>query len=97
MERPFCIYILTSNNSSVLYVGMTSDLKDRIFQHKEGFADGFTKRYRVHKLVYYELAESFDSALFREKQIKNYSRTKKMELITSVNPHWDDLYEKIQD
>ncbi len=97
METQYYVYILASRNNMVLYTGSTHDLKDRVFQHKQGLGDGFTKKYRVNKLVYYEIAEDLDSALYREKQIKNRSRTKKMDLINSLNPHWEDLYDRIQD
>jgi len=76
---------------------MTSDLKRRVWEHKEGLAEGFTKKYKIHKLVYYETSEDFDSALYREKQLKNYSRTKKIDLINTLNPGWTDLYHDIQD
>jgi len=77
---------------SVLYTGQTNELLKRVWQHKEDLADGFTKRYRVNRLVYYEIADSRDGALFREKQIKGYSRKKKMMMIEELNPEWRDLY-----
>jgi putative endonuclease len=76
---------------------MTINLKGRVWEHKEGLAEGFTKRYKINKLVYYEPAEDLDSALYREKQIKNYSRTKKISLINSLNPQWIDLYDSVQE
>ncbi len=95
--QDYAVYILASRNNMVLYTGSTHDLKNRVFEHKEGLAESFTKKYKVQKLVYYEIAEDLDSVLYREKQIKNYSRSKKMALIDRMNPHWDDLYERIQD
>lgn len=95
MDKNYCVYILCNKHCTVLYVGVTSNLKASIYQHRESLVEGFTKRYIVHKLVYYEVTEDVMSAITREKQIKNYSRKKKMELIDSFNPHWEDLYDKI--
>ena len=95
MEKQYYVYILCNKYYTVLYTGVTSDLKGRVYQHKEDMIEGFTKRYKVHRLVYYEVAEDVMSAIEREKQIKNYSRKKKMELIYNFNPHWEDLYDKI--
>jgi putative endonuclease len=91
MDNPHYIYIMTNWNNTILYTGMTSDLFARVDSHKKGLVDGFTKRYNLKKLVYYECAEDLDGALFREKQIKAGSRLKKIELIESMNPGWDDL------
>jgi putative endonuclease len=91
----FYVYILTNITGSVLYTGMASDLAGRIIAHKQKYADGFTKKYKVNLLVYYELAESKEGALFREKQIKDYSRKKKLDLINRINPEWKDLSEKM--
>jgi putative endonuclease len=88
---------MTNRFNTVLYTGMTSELKHRVWQHREALADSFTKRYNIKKLLYYEVAEDLDSALYREKQIKNYSRSNKIGLINLMNPHWIDLYDKIQD
>ncbi len=95
--KSYYIYIMTNKYNTVLYTGMTVDLKQRILTHREGLVEGFTKRYKINKLIYYESAEDSDSALYREKQIKNYSRTKKISLVCSVNPQWVDLYNRIQD
>jgi putative endonuclease len=95
MDKSYCVYILCNKYYTVLYVGVTSDLKARVYQHKEELVEGFTKRYKLHRLVYYEVTDDVISAISREKQIKNYSRKKKMDLIDSFNPHWEDLYDKI--
>ena len=87
----YYVYILTNQNNTVLYTGITNDLKRRVNEHREGLADGFTKKYRVHKLVYFEETSEVISAIAREKQIKGGSRKKKIDLIVSVNPEWRDL------
>ncbi len=95
MKRYF-VYILSSRNR-VLYVGMTNELSRRIYEHKNGLVDGFTKSYNVNKLVYYELQNDFESALKREKQLKNWHRQWKINLIDSTNKEWKDLYSEISD
>jgi len=86
------VYILTNDNNSVLYTGVTSELSERVLQHKsKKHPDSFSARYNVHKLVYYELLDTIGEAIKREKQIKGGSRKKKVALIESVNPAWDDL------
>ncbi|MBT3231101.1 GIY-YIG nuclease family protein [Candidatus Uhrbacteria bacterium] len=89
------IYITTNKNNSVIYTGTTSELKQRIYQHKEKMVDGFTKKYNVDKLVYYEAIEDRNSALAREKQIKGWRREKKMHIVLSMNPNLFDLYETL--
>ena len=91
MEKQYYVYIMTNKNHTVLYTGVTSDLKKRIYQHKEKLADGFTHKYNVTKLVYYQIAQNAFAAISREKQIKGGSRAKKRELINSCNPEWNDL------
>jgi len=87
------VYIMTNDNNTVLYTGVTSDLKERINQHKsKKHPDSFSARYNVYKLVYYENFGSIDDAIKREKQIKGGSRGKKLELIKGSNPEWRDLY-----
>jgi putative endonuclease len=86
------VYIMTNKNNAVLYTGQTYDLKCRVYEHTMKAVDGFTKRYNINKLVYYEACEGKDQALYREKQIKSWSRRKKMELVDSMNPQWRDLY-----
>ena len=94
MKQP-AVYILASGKNGTLYTGVTSDLVKRVWQHKEDLADGFTKRYQVHILVYYELCDDMLSAIAREKQIKAGSRNKKILLIESNNSDWLDLYADI--
>ena len=89
----YFVYILANWNDSVLYIGVTSNLPRRLHQHKSGFVDGFTKKYNVHKLVYFEQANNVYSAISREKQLKKWSRSKKNSLICTLNPEWKDLSE----
>ena len=86
------IYILASQRNGTLYVGVTSNLIKRVWEHKTDQAQGFTSKYGVHLLVYYEILDSMDAAIAREKQLKAGSRTRKLRLIESVNPEWRDLY-----
>ena len=94
MKRP-AIYIMTNKRNGTLYTGVTSNLVKRVYEHKEGVVPGFTKDYDCKQLVYYETHESMDNAITREKQIKSGSRDKKLALIESMNPEWNDLYEEI--
>ena len=89
------VYIMAKARNSTMYVGMTRDLAGRIQAHKEELADGFTKKYGIKTLVYYEAIETFEAALFREKQLKKWRRQSKMELIEKMNPDWQDLYDTI--
>ncbi len=89
------VYILFNKQNGTLYVGVTSDLVKRIFQHKNKFADGFTKKYNIDKLGYYEIYDNIETAIEREKKLKGASRKKKLELIETNNPNWLDLYEEI--
>ncbi len=91
MERQYCIYILTNRHNAVLYTGVTNDLKRRVYEHQMKLVKGFTNRYNVDKLVYFETTECVDSAIAREKQIKAGSRAKKIALIERMNPSWRDL------
>ena len=88
------IYIL-SNNSKTLYVGVTSDLIKRIYEHKNNITKGFTTKYNIKSLVYYEIFDSIEDAITREKQLKAGSRLKKVALIESLNPTWKDLYNEL--
>ncbi|MCR4263393.1 MAG: GIY-YIG nuclease family protein [Candidatus Roizmanbacteria bacterium] len=88
-------YIITNKYNRVLYIGVTSDLIKRIWQYKKGFVSGFSKRYNLHKLVYFETYDSIEYAISREKQLKDGSRKKKEELIYKDNPNWKDLYDTI--
>ena len=90
-----CVYILASKPNGTLYIGVTSNLVQRIWQHKNVFVEGFTKRYRVHRLTWYEVHESMESAILREKAIKKWNRAWKVELIEKNNPTWRDLYDAI--
>ena len=90
------VYMLSNWNDSVLYIGVTSNLPKRLYEHKNGLADGFTKKYNVHKLVYFEAASYMQSALAREKQLKKWSREKKNALVNQMNPTWRDLSEDWQ-
>ncbi len=94
MKQP-AIYILASERNGTLYTGVTSDLVKRVWQHRHHLVPGFTERYQVHDLVYFELCEDMLAAIAREKQIKGGSRKKKIALIESVNPDWRDLYGEI--
>jgi putative endonuclease len=90
VEKTCAVYILT-NDSGTLYVGVTSALAERVVQHRFGLADGFTKKYRIHRLVYYETTTDVCAALEREKQIKRWRREKKIALVRTLNPKWRDL------
>ena len=92
MEKQPAVYILASKRNGTLYIGVTSDLTKRVWEHKNGMVEGFTKRYNVHRLVWYEIHESMESAITREKRIKEWKRAWKLELIEGANPEWEDLY-----
>ena len=96
MEKIPCVYILASRRNGTLYVGVTSDLVQRVWQHKNDLADGFTKQYGVHRLVWYEVHGSMENAIVREKAIKKWRRDWKIELVEDGNPGWVDLYEGIR-
>ena len=89
------VYILFSKRNGTLYIGVTSDLVKRVYQHKNKLADGFTKKYNVDKLGYYEVFEDITKAIEREKKLKNSPRKKKLDLIEINNPEWNDLYYEI--
>ena len=89
----YCVYILSNWDDSVIYIGVTGNLPRRLYEHRNGLVEGFTKKYNVHKLVYYEDTTDVYSAISREKQLKGWSRKKKNDLITKVNPEWKDLSE----
>jgi len=95
MNNQYYVYILTNQRNTVLYAGVTSDLEKRIYEHKSKLIEGFTKKYNVNKLVYYEIFEIIDEAIKREKQIKAATRKKKIKLIENTNPGWNDLAEKL--
>ena len=87
----YFVYILSNWDDSVLYIGVTGNLPRRLYEHRNNLVDGFTKRYNVHKLVYYEYTNDVYSAISREKQLKNWNRRKKNALIAKMNPEWKDL------
>lgn len=89
------VYILASRRNGTLYVGVTSDLKGRVWEHKNDLVEGFTSKYGVHMLVYYEVTGDIRSAITREKQLKKWNRGWKLRLIESFNPTWRDLYEDL--
>lgn len=95
MEKHYYVYIMTGKSNKVLYTGITNDLKRRVYEHKEKLAVGFTKKYNITKLVYYEIFRDVESAILREKQIKGGSRIKKIMLIASINEGWRDLYDDL--
>ncbi len=95
MNRQPAVYILANKRNGTLYVGVTSDLIKRIWQHKTNAVKGFTERYSVHQLVWYELHETMESAIRKEKMLKNWKRVWKLELIERSNPNWQDLYRTI--
>jgi len=95
MPRQYYIYILTNKSHTVLYTGITNDIYRRIYEHKHKLIKGFSSKYNVTKLVYYEVFDSAESAIIREKQIKSGSRQKKINLIMNINPMFIDLYDKL--
>ncbi|MBB4837228.1 MULTISPECIES: GIY-YIG nuclease family protein [Sphingomonas] len=91
IERTPCVYILANRYNGALYVGVTSNLLGRMMQHRDGTFDGHTKKYGIRRLVYFEVAETMDAAIAREKQLKRYRREWKRNLIERQNPEWNDL------
>ena len=91
----YYIYILTNDFNTLTYTGVTNDLKKRVWEHREKLVDGFTKKYNVSKLVYYEVSEDKEAAVSREKQIKGLLKSKKEVLIAGMNPEWRDLYDEL--
>jgi len=95
--RHYCVYILTNKINTVFYIGVTGNLPKRIYEHKNKLIDGFTKKYNVTRLVYFEQTEDVNSALVREKQLKNWKRNWKIALINKTNPEWKDLADTLLD
>ena len=95
MEKQFYVYIVASDRNGTLYIGVTSNLIQRIWQHQEKQVEGFTKKYDVQKLVWFEHHENAESAIIREKRIKKWNRDWKIRLIEETNPYWNDLYSSI--
>ncbi len=94
-EKQYYVYIMTNQWNTVLYTGVTNDLKRRVHEHKSKLVEGFTKRYNVDKLVFYEISMDIEGAILREKQIKGGSRSKKIALVDGMNPGWKDLYDDL--
>ncbi len=95
-EKDPCVYILASKKNGTLYIGVTSNLIQRIWQHKNKQVEGFTEKYAVHQLVYFEQHQEMASAITREKQLKKWNRQWKINLIEKDNPQWEDLWPRIQ-
>ncbi|MGD8641577.1 MAG: GIY-YIG nuclease family protein [Gammaproteobacteria bacterium] len=95
MERQPCVYLLASKRNGTLYAGVTSNLVKRVWEHKNSVVKGFTNKYKVHTLVWYEVHETMESAIRREKAIKNWKRAWKLNVIEEMNPQWQDLYEDL--
>ena len=91
----YYVYILTNKSDKVMYIGVTNDLQRRLYEHKNELVEGFTKRYHIHKLVYFESYKNVNDAIFREKKPKGLLRVKKNALVESVNPDWIDLSDKL--
>jgi putative endonuclease len=95
MEKSFAVYILASQRNGTLYIGVTSNLPKRVWEHREGLVDGFSKEYGVKNLVWYEMHDSAESAITREKRLKKWNRLWKLHLVEAMNPEWEDLYESL--
>ena len=95
MDKQFHVYIMTNKNNAVLYTGVTNDLNRRVYEHKNKLLEGFTKKYNVDKLVFYEVYDDINNAIAREKQIKGGSRVRKIKLIEEMNSGWKDLFDEI--
>jgi len=95
MDRQYYIYIMANKSNNVIYTGVTNNLKRRVYEHNQKLIGGFTKKYNVTKLVYYEVFEDIENASLREKQIKGGSREKKIDLVNMMNNEWRDLYEEL--
>jgi putative endonuclease len=96
LHRSYFVYIMSNRTRTVLYTGVTNDLTRRVLEHKEKLTEGFSKRYNVTRLVYYEVFDDVNSAIAREKQIKAGSRKKKIDLVSGMNEEWCDLYNDLQ-
>lgn len=95
IEKQPCVYLLASRRDGTLYTGVTSNLVKRVWEHRNDVVEGFTRQYGVHTLVWYELHDSMEAAITREKRIKGWKRQWKLELIETSNPDWRDLYESL--
>ena len=94
-NKQYYVYLISNKNNTTIYTGITSDIKRRIWEHKNKITKGFSSKYNLHKLLYYEIYNDPENAIIREKQIKSGSREKKIELIESMNPKWIDLYDNL--
>jgi putative endonuclease len=94
MKQP-AVYILASRMNGTLYIGVTSDLVQRVREHKNDLVEGFTRRYGVHRLVWYELHDTMEAAILQEKRLKEWRRAWKLRLIQGINPEWEDLYDRL--
>ena len=92
MSKQYYVYIMTNKRNTVLYTGVTNDLRRRVYEHREKLVDGFTRKYNIIKLVYYEIFQDPENAIIREKHLKAGSRQKKVDLINQMNKEWQDLY-----
>ena len=92
MQKNPCVYIMASKRNGTIYVGVTSSIQHRAWQHRSGFNNGFTKKYHLNQLVYFEFLATMPDAIRREKQLKNWTRKRKLALIESMNPKWEDLF-----
>ena len=95
MKKTYYVYILTNRRNGTIYIGVTNNLKRRVFEHKSGLIPGFTKKYNLKNLIYFETHDWIDSAILREKQMKAWRRVWKIKIIESMNPDWNDLYDEI--
>ncbi len=91
MNHNYYVYIATNDHGNVMYIGVTNNLKRRMYEHRQMSVDGFTKKYNIHKLVYYEMTSDINAAIAREKQLKKWSRSKKNMLVESFNPEWKEI------
>ncbi len=94
--KTYYVYILTNWNNKVMYIGVTNDLVRRVFEHRQKTIKGFTEKYNVHKLVYFDVCEDVNSAIAREKELKKWRREKKNQLVAEMNPGWLDLAEELE-
>ncbi|PIR39396.1 MAG: excinuclease ABC subunit C [Alphaproteobacteria bacterium CG11_big_fil_rev_8_21_14_0_20_39_49] len=95
MEKLFTVYIISNRKNGILYTGITSNLQKRVWEHKNKVIDGFSKKYNLNNLIYYEPHANAENAIKREKRLKKYKREQKIKLIEKENPNWEDLYEKL--
>ena len=95
MEKQYYIYIMSNITNTVTYTGVTNNLYRRVFEHKNKLIEGFTEKYNITKLVFYEVCENVENAIWREKQIKSYKRQDKVDLIHNMNPEWKDLFNEL--